>query len=394
VEILLPNGPTYTPGVKQHLMVRVSDPDQKRWGFELTARLNSDLANGQAGDFNPTDNFTQVICDNGASKPCPTASSRVQFIEHTVDGTRLGTSSGATFEFDWTPPTTDSGPVTLYAAGNAANGNGSFTGDHIYTANVQLAVAGSGSTSQKPLITNNGVVNAASFQPVIAPNSWITILGSNLAGSARLWRADEIQNGKLPTSLDNVSVTVNGKAASVEYISPTQLNALAPDDTASGLVPVQVTTSSGTSDPVMVQMQQPSPGFFLYDGKYLAATHADSKAIGKAGLFPAFPNLTTPAKPGEIVIMYATGCGATSPVMPSGQLATDVAPLVNQPKISIGGLPATVQFAGMIPGYAGLFQFNVEVPAAIGDGDQAVVAELNGISSPSSSSCCFITVQH
>src|SRR3954449_1562791 len=64
VNVTLPSGPVYIPGVKQRIAVRVEDPDQQRWGFELTARLNSDLTNSQAGDFFPIDNFTQVICDD------------------------------------------------------------------------------------------------------------------------------------------------------------------------------------------------------------------------------------------------------------------------------------------------------------------------------------------
>src|SRR5438874_10408654 len=65
IEIVLPNGPTYSPGVTQHIMVHVSDPPQRRWGFQLSARLNSDPANAQAGDLNSTDAFTMVVCSNG-----------------------------------------------------------------------------------------------------------------------------------------------------------------------------------------------------------------------------------------------------------------------------------------------------------------------------------------
>src|SRR5271166_1590553 len=73
VKIILPGKDAYTPGTKQHIMVQVSDPQQRRWGFQLTARLKSNLANGQAGDFTPTDSFTQVICDNGNPIPCPSS---------------------------------------------------------------------------------------------------------------------------------------------------------------------------------------------------------------------------------------------------------------------------------------------------------------------------------
>ena len=141
VKIILPGGASYAPGVKQHIMVQVSDSQQHRWGFQLSARLKSDLANGQAGDLTPTDSFTQVLCDNGNQKPCDSPSV-VQFIEHTLSGTRPGTPGGATFEFDWTPPAAaNAGNVVLYVAGNAANGDNNLTGDHIYTSNVELAPA-------------------------------------------------------------------------------------------------------------------------------------------------------------------------------------------------------------------------------------------------------------
>ncbi|MBV8819104.1 MAG: hypothetical protein JO022_12155, partial [Acidobacteriaceae bacterium] len=130
VNITLPSGSVYIPGVKQRIMVRVADPNQKRWGFQLTARLDSNPQTGQAGDFTPVDNWTQVICPDYGPQPC---ASGPYFIEHTSAGTRNGTTGGATFQFDWTPPSTNAGTVTLYAAGNAANGDGSFNGDYIYT---------------------------------------------------------------------------------------------------------------------------------------------------------------------------------------------------------------------------------------------------------------------
>lgn len=136
VTIIPPNGNTYTPGVTQHITVKISDPEQRRWGFQMTARRASDLATAQAGDFNPTDSFTQVICADGQRKPCASADI-IQYIEHTAAGTRNGTRGGLTFEFDWTPPDS-SEAVTLYVAGNAANGNGDENGDHIYTSNLQL----------------------------------------------------------------------------------------------------------------------------------------------------------------------------------------------------------------------------------------------------------------
>ncbi|MFB3826302.1 MAG: TIGR03118 family protein [Bryobacteraceae bacterium] len=136
VKIIYPAN-VYTPGQTQRMSVQVSDPGQRRWGFQLTARLASNLQRAQAGDFAPADTFTQVICESGGQKPCA-ADGPVQFIEHTRDGTRNGATGGVTFDFDWTAPAAGSGKVIFYAAGNAANGDGANTGDHIYTTTLEL----------------------------------------------------------------------------------------------------------------------------------------------------------------------------------------------------------------------------------------------------------------
>ena len=96
-----------------------------------------------------------------------------------------------------------------------------------------------------PAITS--VLNGASYQPGIEAGSWVMIQGTNLANTfpGRTWRSDEIVNGNLPTSLDGVSVTIDGKPAFVYYISPTQINVQAPSDTAAGAVNVVVDNNGG-----------------------------------------------------------------------------------------------------------------------------------------------------
>jgi hypothetical protein len=103
-------------------VVQLSDPQQRRWGFQMSARLRSDLVNGQAGDLKPTDGLTQVICDNGAPEPCPDPT-MVQFIEHTAAATRAAIAGGVSFEFDWTSRNRFR-QHRIVCAGNAANANG------------------------------------------------------------------------------------------------------------------------------------------------------------------------------------------------------------------------------------------------------------------------------
>src|ERR1035438_7135440 len=88
--------------------------------------------------------------------------------------------------------------------------------------------------TQKPTIGAGGVVNAAGLGSAIAPGTWVSLYGTSLSATTRTWRDTDFQNGLLPTVLDGVSVTIDGKAAAVYFISPLQINVLAPDDTVTG----------------------------------------------------------------------------------------------------------------------------------------------------------------
>jgi uncharacterized protein (TIGR03437 family) len=379
VKITLPGGNTYTPGVKQRITVTVSDPAQRRWGFELTARLVSNLAGGQAGDLSSTDNLTQVICENGRLKPCA-ASSPVQFATHTLAGTRLGTAGGASFEVDWTPPDSNVGNIRLYAAGNAANGNTQETGDRIYTTNVELTPA---VVTPPPVISSEGGVrSAASSEAAVASGTWITITGTDLATTTRTWTPDELASGSLPLALDEVSVTVNGKPAFVQYVSPTQVNALVTADDTVGPVEGRVTSHGGTSDPVNATLQAVAPALFTLDGKYLPTAPGENNLLDKSGRFFAAADAAGAVKPGDTIVLFGTGFGATDPAVPVGQLPDADAPLAAPVTVTIGDVPATVSFAGLVAKSPRIYQLKVQVPADLADGDQPVVVETGGVRSP------------
>jgi uncharacterized protein (TIGR03437 family) len=225
-----------------------------------------------------------------------------------------------------------------------------------------------------PAVTVTGVVNAGSYQPGIASGTWISIFGTNLCQSTYLWQASDIVNGALPTTLQGVSVTVNGLPAYVDYVSPTQINALAPDDATLGPVPVQVTTTGQASNTVTAQKSLYSPAFLTFDGTHVAALHADYSPIGAPNLLPGA--VTTPAQPGETILLYGVGFGPANPPQPSGQLVTTATPLANGVQVTIGGQTASVAFAGQTG--SGLYQFNVTVPN-LANGDAAVVASIGGV---------------
>src|SRR5690242_15084424 len=93
----------------------------------------------------------------------------------------------------------------------------------LVTAIGLILTVGSGGLYAAPLISK--VANAEGESPTIAPNTWVEIKGSNLAPTGtRTWQGSDFANNQMPTNLDGVSVTVNGKAAYVYYISPTQVN--------------------------------------------------------------------------------------------------------------------------------------------------------------------------
>jgi uncharacterized protein (TIGR03437 family) len=231
------------------------------------------------------------------------------------------------------------------------------------------------------------VANAEGESAAIAPNTWLEIKGRNLskAGSGRIWQGSDFAGNQMPTQLEGVSVRVNGKAAYVYYISPTQVNILTPPDAISGPMQIEVTNNGSVSAAYSATAQALSSSFFVFNGgPYVAAVHANGSLLGPTSLYPGS---TTPAKVGETVLLYANGFGPTSVPVTSGSI-TQSGTLSAVPVIKIGGVPATVSFAGLVG--PGQFQFNVEVPLSLSDGDQWISATYNGSTTPMGS---LITVQ-
>jgi uncharacterized protein (TIGR03437 family) len=278
--------------------------------------------------------------------------------------------------------TSGSAPSTLSVSINPANlAAGTYTSAVPITASgatgspasaaITLVVQGA---QPAPNITAAG--NAGSFQANFASATWISIFGTNLSTVTYTWQASDFSNGLLPTSLQGVSVTVDGIPAYIDYISPTQINALVPDDANTGPVQVQVTTAKQASNSLSVQKNQFSPAFFTIDnGAYVAALHADYTLVGSANLLPGVTTL--PAQPGETILLYGTGFGPTNPPLLTDQLVATPSPLANTVTVTIGGVAATVAYAGLVE--SGLYQLNVTVPSSLTAGNAAVVATIGGV---------------
>jgi uncharacterized protein (TIGR03437 family) len=272
--------------------------------------------------------------------------------------------------------TTSSLAAGFYAVRAAYLGNSFYAPSTSQIVN-QVAVAGTG-----PIPTITSVVTTqgakASQNSTIAQNTWIEIHGTNLSQSTQDWSNQDFSKG-LPTAIAGVSATVSNKPAAIYYVSPTQVNILTPIDNSTGPVPVVLTTLYGSTAIVTPTMLQISPSFLVIDGAgHVAARHADYSLAGPAAL--SAPGYTfTPVKPGETVLLYSVGFGQTSPAI-TDQLG-GLGSLPTLPTVTIGGIPATVQAAG-ISG-PGLYQFNVVVPASAPAGDLTLSATYNGVNTQS-----------
>jgi uncharacterized protein (TIGR03437 family) len=245
---------------------------------------------------------------------------------------------------------------------------------------AQMAAAQFGQpAASKSAIT--GISNSASGSNHISAGAWVSIYGSGLAATTRSWQAADFQGTRLPLSLDNVFVTIDNRPAAVSFISPGQINVQAPGIDSVGPVEVKVTSSLGTATG-FVTMDPYSPAFFTFSGKYAAAVHLDGALVAPAGFFGAGV-ASRPAQPGEVLLVFGTGFGPTSPAIAAGQMVGAPAPMVASSglRVRIGSQTATVQYAGLVA--VGEYQFNIVVPA-LPDGDQAIVADAGGVSSAAS----------
>jgi uncharacterized protein (TIGR03437 family) len=370
--VIVSGAPTaYMAGAVYPITVRVEDPgpDRMRWGFQLSARTEG---GAQAGNLTPTDGLTRLADTfNG-----------IQYIEHTVEGTRFGTTGGASFLFNWTAPEQLSGPVVFHAAGNAANGSFSELGDRIYTTSVVVPPPPSGPA---PAVLEGGIVNNGSFalHPApLAPGSIAAIFGSNLNDGVTSCGTDFDGAGKLLTSICGASVKVNGIAAPMFYAQPGQLGIQIPFELAgANSAQVIVDVMGQTSTPRTIFLGPTAPGIFTLNQ---AGTGQAAILIANSDILAAPANSVPgrnarPAHRDEIVTVFLTGLGVTSPPLDTG------APSAGNPTavpatVTIDGLPAEVSFSGTAPGFVGLNQINVKIPQGVRIADDVQVVVTQGTS--------------
>ena len=208
-----------------------------------------------------------------------------------------------------------------------------------------------------PVVT--AVIPAAALitPRVVAPGTFISIYGISLAAAAL-----QESTAQFPTTLGGVQVLVNGAAIPLQYVSPTQVNAVFPTGV-SGLVTLTVTSTSGQNT-VNVLTQAAAPAIFTSNGTAASALNAVTGAIVTA---------TAPLHAGDYVSLFLTGLGGTAAGSGGLQYATV------QPVVTVAGQPCTLQFAGLSPQFPGVDQINCQIPTGLGTNAAApVIVTSNG----------------
>jgi uncharacterized protein (TIGR03437 family) len=295
------------------------------------------------------------------------------------------TSSGG----DWLRATLPGGstPVEITTSINTIPPAGTYQGNialkpaapDLPTVNIPVTFNVTASPPSRPVISTGGVVNGASFQTGVAVNSWATIQGTNLASTTDTWK---VSGGQLPTALDGVAVTFDGKPAYISYISPAQINLLVPNIRSTTTAVVVTNSGSKLTSIFNSPSGQFGPAFFAWPNNQVVATRQDFTYAVKSGTFAGLATIA--AKPGDVIILWGTGFGPTTPAAPLGIVtpSDQTYSTSTLPAVTVDNLPAKVFGAALAPGFAGLYQVAIQVPSALGNGDWPIVASIGGVSSP------------
>lgn len=252
---------------------------------------------------------------------------------------------------------------------------------------ARAQLSGSGNT---PSYTSASIVNAASQLPgPLAPNAIATVYGTNLSWDTYAIAASDLVGGSLPQTVHGVNVFVNNIATSIFYISPTQINFLVPYELGSGPAKIYVARDGVRGPDASVQLNDSSPGLFQWNGNLAVAEHGDPSVCASdpsAESAGCVVSSEFPASAGEIIVLYAVGLGHTSPNTQSGFLVQQATQITSPSSLQVllNGNPVPSQnifYAGLTPGFAGLYQVNVQLPNSFAPNPLIQIA-LGGNSSP------------
>jgi uncharacterized protein (TIGR03437 family) len=296
----------------------------------------------------------------------------------TISGvTAAAANSGTWLTVAFAPGPSDSTVITITADPTGLTPN-TYTGTVTIASNavnpsvvipVELTVVAQG----PPLASAGGVVNNGTFgaNEPLAQGDIVAVFGSQFTYGD----AQGATSLPLQTIMNGVQVLVNGTAAPIYYVSPGQINFEIPIDASTangGGGTVQVVRNGQPGNLVYVDINAQAPRFIVYDGGYGIMTTPQGALTG-------IPS--SPVKVGDTIVIYALGLGPTSPPVASGT-ASPSSPLAKVPgttQVCFGvespfhqSPCATALFSGLTPGFVGLYQINVTIPAGIPSGNSTI----------------------
>jgi uncharacterized protein (TIGR03437 family) len=268
-----------------------------------------------------------------------------------------------TYSATWTPRNT-SAQITIAAQATASG----------YPA-AALQIAGQVVPNAAPQLTPNGTLDI--FNPQVGaglgPGNIVQIYGKSLASEPTA-----VSALPLPTKVNGTQVLIGGILAPLFYVSPTQVNAQIPFQLRAGQqYQVIVSANGALTTPQPIQLNAGAPALLQFTSGLVIAQHADSSLV----------SATSPAAPGEYIVLYMTGLGATDIAVPSGQPSPSNPPanVLDAPTVTLNANPVNVLFAGLTPGLVGLYQLNVQVPAGLATGTYDLAVSQDGVASNTTS---------
>jgi uncharacterized protein (TIGR03437 family) len=227
------------------------------------------------------------------------------------------------------------------------------------------------------------VADATGAAPVLTPGSWAAVSGGNLSPATRWWQAEDMAGGSLPAALAGTGVTVNGRNGALSFVSPSEVIFQVPNDLPDGTVAVQVSNNGALSNSFSATLRQRAPELFRFvPSPYVTALHTNFRIAAKPALFLACTDAVlcpaSEASPGETIILYGAGFGATTPPAPAGKEISTPVPLASSVEVRFGNV--AVNASGWLVG-PGLYQINVKVPDSQQDGDVPLVVAIGGATS-------------
>ena len=314
----------------------------------------------------------------------------MEYVTNLAAAAQSLTPGTRTFNIIWTPPGTAANSVVFFVSAIGANDDGTPLGDHVYGVSGQEVSAAQCNLTGTPALENQGaVVDAAAGHNTIASSGLFRINGSGFfAAGASGYAAQLIDldsNEDWPTELGCVSVLINGTAAPLYYVSNQEIYAQAIQFASSQGAAVQVILNAGAPNqikgPVYAAEAAPlAPTLFTFNGAgtgNAAAFDATKNAdLADTAIVPAGVS----ASPGDLIELFGTGFGGTSPVYAPGQFALTLAPVANPVSVTIGGVKvpdSDILYVGLAPdptrqnNAPGLYAVVVRMPQVLA-GDQAV----------------------